>query len=142
MAIKVSIEIPLRTVSEANARGSWHSKGRRTAENRAFTASFVRSAMRRRIKTLPYAPAFPTAVKLTRLAKGRNRLDDDNLRAALKAVRDGVADGLGCDDSARSGITWDYAEEIKQPDWGVRIEITWGTNQPERNEHADPNPAG
>jgi hypothetical protein len=38
-------------------------------------------------------------VRLTRVHASRSRgLDDDNLRSALKAVRDGVADALGVDD--------------------------------------------
>lgn len=52
--------------------------------------------------------SLPCVVRLTRLSPGT--LDDDNLRGALKAVRDGVADRLGVDDRDPR-VTWEYAQE-------------------------------
>ena len=48
-------------------------------------------------------PTLPITVELTR--HGIRLLDDDNLAAAMKHVRDGVADWLGVDDGD-PGITW------------------------------------
>jgi len=56
-------------------------------------------------------------VKLTRLSPGS--LDDDNLRGALKTVRDQVADQLGIDDRAP---IWDY-DQRRSKGYGVEIEI-------------------
>lgn len=50
----------------------------------------------------------PIEVLLVRVAPGE--LDDDNLRAALKPVRDGVADAFGSDDRTPM-IVWSYAQE-------------------------------
>ena len=60
-------------------------------------------------------------VTLTRIAP--RKLDCDNLRGALKAVRDGVADWLGVDDGSER-ITWKYAQERGKPKWhSVRVEV-------------------
>ena len=52
------------------------------------------------------------------------RDEDDNLRAAFKATKDGVADALGLDDASRNQggrIEWVY-NQIVGP-WGIRITI-------------------
>jgi hypothetical protein len=64
-------------------------------------------------------PELPLVVTLTRFWKGRP-LDDDNLRGALKAQRDGIADYFGIDD-ADARITFEYAQEKGRP--GLQIEI-------------------
>jgi hypothetical protein len=67
-------------------------------------------------------------VTLTRLAPSRG-LDDDNLAASLKAVRDGVADALGLAEDRDPRVTWRYAQAngravLGLPSgYGVRIEI-------------------
>lgn len=61
----------------------------------------------------------PGRIVLERLSAGM--LDDDNLRAALKAVRDGVAAGLGYDDG---WLTWAYAQrKVKRGVFGVEVRI-------------------
>ena len=65
-------------------------------------------------------------VTLTRIhPKGHAiRDEDDNLRAAFKATKDGVADALGSDDASRNQggrIEWAY-NQIVGP-WGIRITI-------------------
>lgn len=95
-----AIEIPLRIESEANMRGMhWAAKARRTKAARSTTCLVLRSKGPR--------VALPVVVELVRVAP--RALDDDNLRGALKAVRDGVADWLGVDDrDAR--VEWRYAQ--------------------------------
>jgi hypothetical protein len=85
----------------------------------------VRSAARKRQRHAAYAlcPAhpLPVTVRLVRLSAGE--LDDDNLRAALKAVRDGVADRLGVADNDPR-VRWQYAQErCKRGTYGVRLEL-------------------
>lgn len=64
-------------------------------------------------------------VTLTRLAPSSG-LDDDNLRGALKAVRDGVADALRIDDRDPR-VTWEYEQRRSQPrQWAVEIRIVKG----------------
>lgn len=106
------IYLELKTVSEPNVRGHWAKRAART------------KAQRRKAQSLCAAPAaavgLPVAVTLTRIAPSSG-LDDDNLRGALKAVRDGVADAFGLDD--RDGrIQWAYGQ-ARGKDYGVRIDM-------------------
>lgn len=111
------VPIPLETVSEANARGHWSHRHRRAREQRAAVLLVLRS----RVGVRP--PPMPLRVRLVRTSP--RRLDDDNLRGALKAVRDGVADYLGIDDRAD---IWDYGQE--HGPLGVRIELHADTPTP------------
>ena len=64
-------------------------------------------------------PLGPWVVTLTRY--GVRYLDDDNLAAAFKRIRDGVADALGVDDGDRRRIRWEYVQRIGP--WSVSVEI-------------------
>lgn len=61
----------------------------------------------------------PCVVTLTRISP--RLLDDDNLRPALKAVRDGVADRLGVDDRDPR-VEWRYAQR-KGAQKAVEVEM-------------------
>ena len=101
--------LPVMTVSEANRRDHWAVKAKRAKRHR-----FVARAL------CPPA-ALPCVVRLTRLSAGT--LDDDNLRGALKAVRDGCADRLGIDDRDPR-VEWQYGQERAKGLMGaVRVEI-------------------
>jgi hypothetical protein len=107
----VDFVLTLKTVSESNARGHWSRRHRRAAEQRAVA--------RMRCAVVPGWPlTLPVVVTLIRTSKGS--LDDDNLRGALKAVRDGVADALGIDDRDPC-VRWDYAQ--KRGTYGVEVRI-------------------
>ncbi len=96
------VEYPLRVVSESNARGHWGGRAGRTKDARGLAQMILRSH-------LGAAPLdLPLVVSLTRIAP--RALDDDNLRGALKATRDGIADYLDVDDRSPL-VTWDYAQE-------------------------------
>lgn len=94
----VALTIPMRTVSLANMREHWSDRQRR--------ARGQREAVYYRLLQLG-RPELPVVVLLVRLGR---ELDDDNLRGALKSVRDGVAFWLGADDRDPR-ITWEYAQE-------------------------------
>ena len=66
----------------------------------------------------------PLVVCLTRLSP--RELDDDGAAAALKSVRDGVADALGIDDRDPR-VVW-LVDQQKQKAKGVRVEI-WTTKE-------------
>jgi hypothetical protein len=110
-----SIEVPIRTVSEANSRDHWAKKAKRVKAHRGA----VRLALGPNRST----PKPPLFVRLTRIAP--RMLDDgDNLSSALKAVRDGVADWLGIDDGPASRVGWMYFQEKGKPkQYAVRIEV-------------------
>ncbi len=107
-------EIAIRTVSEANQRGHWAKRARRASEQRAIVRMSLATQTAR-------TPVGTLRIRTTRIAP--RRLDGDNLHAALKAVRDGVADYLGVDDGD-SSLAWEVAQERGEPkEYAVRIEI-------------------
>lgn len=95
----ITIRIPIATVSLTNMREHWAKKARRAKQQRQQTYLMTQRLTRLKL---------PATITLTRISS-RN-LDDDNLRGALKSVRDGVADRLGIDDG-ESGVKWQYAQE-------------------------------
>lgn len=107
----------IRTVSEANRREHWAARARRAKGQRlqARVALLVadRVAWREVCRTAP-----GVVVELMRVGR---RLDDDNLRGALKAIRDGVADWLGWDDGDPR-YEWRYAQRPGKV--GVEITVT------------------
>ncbi len=113
----MSVTIPLRTLGPNGSHGHWATLARRRKAERTAAATLVRCR-----RATP-----PCTVRLIRGSAGV--LDDDNLRGALKGVRDGVADALGVDDRDPR-VTWQYAQERTRRGvaW-VRVEITAGTEQ-------------
>lgn len=102
-----SFTVYVATVSEPNARGHWALRAKR--------AKVQRKAAWATVKPMP----LPCSVLLTRIAL--RELDDDNLRPALKAIRDGVADRLGIDDRDPR-VTWLYDQQ-KCHGYAVRIDF-------------------
>jgi len=104
-----AVVLPVKTISEMNARGHWSAKARRA------------KAQRWAARALCPTSKLPCVVRMTRLSPGS--LDDDNLRSALKATRDGIADRLGVDDRDPR-VRWEYGQEpCRRGEFGVRIEI-------------------
>jgi len=114
--------LPIRTWSEPNLRGHWGRRARRAHKQREAARLLVRAAL------VPLPPLDPPRsgrrkiiVRLTRI--GPRRLDSDNLAAALKHVRDGVADALGLDDGDER-LRWLYAQRNGRPgEFAVLVEI-------------------
>lgn len=107
--------LELKTISEPNARGHW--------AKRAVRVRSQRGKARALCAAHAAAVGLPVAVTITRIAPS-NGLDDDNLRGALKAVRDGVADALGVDDRDPR-VTWQYGQQ-RGAEYGVRIDMEAG----------------
>lgn len=63
----------------------------------------------------------PLTVSLLRISP--RLLDSDNLVSAFKAVRDGIADGLGVSDAANSGVTWLY-DQVRRCDTASRHAVS------------------
>lgn len=62
-------------------------------------------------------------VTITRIAP--RELDDDNLRAGAKSVRDGITDALGLRDDRDRRLRWLYSQERGKPkQYAVRITVT------------------
>lgn len=110
----IEAELPLRLVSGMNVREHWGARKRRAEEHRGVVKMRLQAAVK------PYA-TLPAVVTITRIAP--RPLDDDNLQASAKHVRDGVADAFGLDDR-NPRLAWNYAQERGRPKYyGVRIRI-------------------
>lgn len=101
------VEIPLRLVNSTNAREHWAARAKRAKRDREAAYLATRKA------------ALPCVVTITRI--GKRMMDDDNVRAACKSIRDGIALRLGVDD-ADPRVTWRYRQETAR-EYSVRIEI-------------------
>ncbi len=114
----IKIEIPIKTISEANCSEHWTKKSKRHKQQQFF----VRLAF----KKLENAVNLPCIVKIIRMGPGT--LDkEDNLPMSLKWVKDQIADclipGLAkgrADDDER--ITWKY-DQRRSSKYGVEIQI-------------------
>ena len=109
----MTITIPIRLVSVANVREHWAKRAARAKEHRALANLFCR---------LERPTPLPVTVRIARISP--RPLDDDNLRSACKALRDGIADALGVDDRSPL-VTWEYEQERGKPkEYAARIVIT------------------
>lgn len=112
--------IPIRTKSATNLREHWTKRKRRVGAERTAT------------RVAWYAcntklPKLPAVVTLHRIAP--RRLDDDNLRGALKGVRDEIAKLYGVDDGGDS-IRWEYRQRGGKPkQYGVEVWIESNTTE-------------
>ena len=110
----ISITLPLRIESTPNKREHWATKAWRTSAHR-HTAYFALKARR--------TPDWSRIrVRLTRVAP--RAMDDDNLAAGFKAVRDGIADWLVIDDGS-DRVVWEYAQaKGAVREYAVRVQVT------------------
>ncbi len=108
------IDIPIKTISESNAREHYYVKARRVKRQRDAAYMCVRSKM---VDWRSEAPC--ETVRIVRIAP--RPLDTDNLQGALKAIRDGVSDALGIDD-APGLLEWEYGQQKGNPkEYAVRV---------------------
>ena len=110
----IEFELPLRTVSESNRREHWGPRHER--------ARLQRGAARLLTRCNCADIGVPIIVQMARVAP--RELDDDNLRGALKAIRDGIADAFGVKDNDPR-IEWRYAQQRGKPKaYAVHVTIT------------------
>lgn len=114
------LEFPLEVVSEPNRRDHWAVRHRRSSNQQNVVAVEL-AALRQLIQRI----GLPAVVTLTLLTP--RKLDDDNLLAALKAVRDSVSKSIGLPNDADPRVTWRYDQEPiafnRKARTRVRIEI-------------------
>lgn len=111
----IDIDVPIKTSStNTKLRVHWRTNRRTAKREREAVFMMLRSGGVRAL-----GPTEAATVYLTRNAP--RALDDDNLRGALKAVRDEVAKALGVDDrDAR--VAYEYRQaKAKAP--SVRIVV-------------------
>lgn len=128
----------LELVNTGNSRTHWGAKQRRAKAERAAVRHAACQVAPLYLPPGQYTkqnpawlhlrwktpPAPPLKVTLTRVVGYRGRFfDDDGLVASMKAVRDSVAQLLGCDDGPKSGIAWAYEQRRSGGPWLVQIDI-------------------
>ncbi len=114
----IHVVLPLQTKNPTNNRQHWRTVWSRAKRERGTACMLVRL----QLQQTPVELA-TVNIRITRLSSGE--LDDDNLRAALKSIRDGVADAFGSDDSRKSRLQFHYAQEkCKRGAFAVRVEIS------------------
>ena len=79
---KIQVEIPIKTISEANCSEHWSKKSKRHKRQQFF----IRIALNKYVKELK----LPCTVILTRISP--RLLDDDNLISAFKWIRDEISE--------------------------------------------------
>lgn len=112
-----AFDIPIKVISEMNWRGHWAERHCRMKKQKDLAYVYC-------LKHLGRKREWPGEffITLTRLKGYRQRdYDDDNLRGAFKAVRDGIAAYLGIDDGSER-IEWEYYQD-KSIRPGIRVEI-------------------
>lgn len=110
----MQFQIPIRLPSLANGQGrvGWRKVARMKKDQRAAVALVLAD------RRTPPLPPLPAIVTITRV--GPRRLDDDNLAAACKYVRDAVAAAYGEDDGGPL-YEWRYAQQIGT--YAVEVEV-------------------
>ena len=107
--MRYEITLPMQIRSVANLREHWAVKAKRSKAHRAAAVA------------IPRGDYLPCTVTLVRISP--RPLDDDNLRSAFKALRDGVADRLGVADNDPR-VTWEYRQQRGAPkQYAARVEI-------------------
>ena len=100
----------MKLPSLANTRLHWRSMVKLKHGQRTMVAAMLAGKR---------CPQLPVVVTLTRV--GKRRLDDDNLAAAFKFVRDQVAHWVGVDDGSPL-YEWRYGQRIGA-EYAIEIEI-------------------
>ncbi len=115
-----SVELELKTISEANAREFWRVTAGRRADQRELVGKALREefeASRPMFEAIehlatgqPVAKLGQVVVELTRIAPGE--LDpDENLPMSFKAIKDEIADWLGLRTDRDKRVRWAYRQE-------------------------------
>lgn len=111
----MTIELPLRLVSEANAHEHWRKRHQRAEAQKHVTRVLLGNR--------PGWIAAPLTVRLTRIAP--RKLDSDNAVISAKHVRDAIAAWLGIDDKHDHLVEYVVGQEKGAPgQYAVRVEIS------------------
>lgn len=124
----IVIFLPIK-VKSPNIKEHWAVRMRRTKEQRWLTKTKVESDLKAMPKTAEWVLGDKHRLEVTLKRAGVRFMDEDNLEAALKPIRDGVADALfpnvkQANRDNHSGIQWSYGQEkAKKRDVGIYIII-------------------
>lgn len=123
-AMKITFEIQIQTISVANSGHGWHWYRSNKRTKREHDEAWLSTHEATINVSRPFTSCSHVTVLLTRVAP--RKLDDDNLRTALKSIRDGVADALGIDDGD-DRITFNYDQGRRgRNEYAVIVDISTG----------------
>lgn len=112
-----ALYLPIQTGSRLNVREHWATVAEKAKKHRQAAHLMMLGVLRHHPRGTDDA-----IVQLIRVGpRGREELDDDNLRGSLKAVRDGVADALKIDDGDER-VRWLYAQ-LKGERYAVIVRV-------------------
>lgn len=120
---RITITVPIRTVSTVNMREHWATKARRVRAERMAVANLWSYMTRAPWLTAGMLAGGERArVTLVRIAP--RDLDDDNLRPSMKAIRDEIADRLGLRNDRDPRVAWMYEQRRGIPkQYAVEIHV-------------------
>lgn len=118
------ITLGMRLRSPMNGpQGNWRAVAGRRKRERSQTGLACGGLLAEYRKGLADGYVAGVDVTITRIAP--RELDDDNLRAGAKSVRDGITDALGLRDDRDRRLRWLYSQERGMPkQYAVRITVT------------------
>jgi len=108
-----TVTLPLRLVSLLNKREHHMAAANRAASHRNAVRIAVRTLPLARAMRLGERAGLQLLVTITRVAP--RELDDDNLTASAKHVRDGVADALGLASDRDQRVLWRVQQRRGEP---------------------------
>ena len=116
--MRVTWSLPLKLVSRCNARGHWRGQHQRDKNARGL----ARMMTNRALTDARFAWNLQNSLRITitRIGKNTRPVDSDNLPACAKAIRDGIADELECDDGDKR-LEWVYQQ--RRGEYGVEVVI-------------------
>jgi len=112
------IDIPIRTISGANAREHWARRKDRVERERCATWAYWHKAPNVERCAVRKWPGW--RISIVRRSPGKF-LDSDNLPTATKSVRDELARLLGVDEGSPR-YEWVY-RQVRSPIWSVLVVI-------------------
>lgn len=125
----VTLPIVVTSATGGNSREHHMARAKRVKDQRETVetclCSFLGASCKRGwdFKSEPRTANLPIRVRLVRVAT--KHMDYGNVVHGFKAVQDGVADWLRCNDGDDSQAKWEFAEELtgKTTGCGIRIEL-------------------
>jgi hypothetical protein len=123
----VMVTLPMRLRSPMNgSHGHWAPQAARRRKERQHASWGCGGPLAEYRTGLAKGYVAGVVVTITRIAP--RALDDDNLRAGAKSVRDGITDALGLSDDRDPRLRWEYGQEKGKPnEYAVRIVVTGTT---------------
>lgn len=113
----VIFNLPIRVRNLLNERVHWRTRARYNKQIREPAMLFAQNIL----SDVPKPKGCRYVVTLTRHSRTAKKMDCDGLQAAMKPVRDGIADALGIDDGSER-IEWKYGEK-KTGEYAVEVMI-------------------